>query len=59
MTHVAFLLLNPTLWNLGLYALCYGPQVPRLLAEERLFSRDPQYRAYQAAVPYRLIPGVF
>jgi protein-S-isoprenylcysteine O-methyltransferase Ste14 len=59
LTHVGFLLLNPTFWNLGIYGLCYGLQVPRLLAEERLLSRDPQYRAYRAAVPYRLIPGVF
>jgi protein-S-isoprenylcysteine O-methyltransferase Ste14 len=57
--HLGFLLLNPSLWNLGLYALSYGLQVPRLLAEERLLSRDPRYRAYQAGVRYRLIPGLF
>jgi protein-S-isoprenylcysteine O-methyltransferase Ste14 len=54
-----FLLINPTLWNLGVYAIAYGLQVPRLLAEERLLSRDPEYREYQARVRHRLIPGVF
>ena len=59
LSHLAFLLMNPTLWNLGMYALCYALQVPRLLAEERLLAHDPRYRDYQAAVRYRLIPGVF
>jgi protein-S-isoprenylcysteine O-methyltransferase Ste14 len=58
-SHLAFLLMNPTLWNLGVYALCYSLQIPRLLAEERLLGRDPRYQAYRAAVCYRLIPGVF
>jgi protein-S-isoprenylcysteine O-methyltransferase Ste14 len=58
-SHLAFLLMNPTWWNLGVYAFCYALQTPRLLAEERLLARDPQYRDYQAAVRYRLIPGVF
>lgn len=56
--HVAFLLMNPTLWNVAVYAGCYALQVPRLLMEERFLANDPQYRAYQAVVRYRLIPGV-
>jgi protein-S-isoprenylcysteine O-methyltransferase Ste14 len=59
LTHVAFFLMNPTVWNLGIYCLCYGLQVPRLLAEERLLSRESCYVSYMAAVRYRLIPGVF
>ena len=59
MGHVAFLLMNPTLWNIGAYLVCYALQVPRLLAEERLLSKDEQYRAYQATVKYRMIPGIF
>jgi protein-S-isoprenylcysteine O-methyltransferase Ste14 len=51
--------MNPTLWNAGCYALAYCLQVPRLLAEERLLSQDPHYRAYQQAVRYRLLPGLF
>jgi len=59
LSHVAFLLMNPTGWNLGVYVLCYALQVPRLLAEERLLREDAEYRDYMAAVRYRLIPGVF
>ncbi len=59
LSHLAFLAMNPTLWNLAVYALAYGLQVPRLFAEERLLARDPEYREYQARVPYRLIPGLF
>ena len=57
--HVAFLLLNPSPWNLVVYALCDGLQVPRILAEERLLCRDGTYAAYRARVRWRLIPGVF
>jgi protein-S-isoprenylcysteine O-methyltransferase Ste14 len=59
LSHLAFLAMNPTAWNLAVYALCYGVQVPRLMAEERLLGGDPRYREYQAAVRYRLIPGLF
>jgi protein-S-isoprenylcysteine O-methyltransferase Ste14 len=59
LTHVAFFLMNPTGWNLAVYGICYGLQVPRLLAEERLLRRDTCYASYMAAVRYRLIPGVF
>ena len=57
--HIAFLLMNPSLWNFMVYAACYTLQVPRLFNEENLLQHDPQYRVYQAAVKYRLIPGVF
>jgi protein-S-isoprenylcysteine O-methyltransferase Ste14 len=59
LSHMAYLLVNPTWWNLAVYGLCYGLQVPRLLAEERLLRRDPSYRAFESAVRSRLIPGVF
>ena len=59
LSHMAYLLVNPTWWNLAVYGLCYGLQVPRLLAEERLLRRDPSYRAYANVVRSRLIPAVF
>ena len=59
LTHIGFLVLNPTLWNLAVYSLCYTLQIPRLLAEERLLSRDPRYAEHIASVRYRLLPGVF
>ena len=58
-THFAFLLMNPNLWNVALYIVCGATQVARILAEERLLARDPLYAKYLAAVRYRLIPGVF
>lgn len=58
-THCGFLILNPSVWNMGVYVLCYTLQVPRLLAEERLLRKDHRYAEYMAAVHYRLIPGVF
>jgi protein-S-isoprenylcysteine O-methyltransferase Ste14 len=59
LSHVAFLLLNPSWRNLGLYVGCTLLQIPRLLAEERLLSRDEGYRRYRSIVRHRLIPGLF
>jgi protein-S-isoprenylcysteine O-methyltransferase Ste14 len=59
LTHLAFFLLNPTIWNLTMYVLCDSLQIPRLLAEERLLRQDPKYQDYMATVRYRLMPGVF
>jgi protein-S-isoprenylcysteine O-methyltransferase Ste14 len=59
LSDVGFLLMNPSLRNFALYGGCLALQVPRLLAEERLLSRDEAYRRYQSVVRYRLVPGVF
>jgi protein-S-isoprenylcysteine O-methyltransferase Ste14 len=59
LSHLAFLLVNPTLWNFAVYGLCYSLQIPRLLAEERLLRQDSSYGAYESVVRSRLIPGVF
>jgi protein-S-isoprenylcysteine O-methyltransferase Ste14 len=59
LTHIAFISMNPTLWNLGVYVVCYGAQISRVLAEERLLRKDPRYVEYMARVRYRLLPGVF
>ena len=59
LTQVGFLLANPTARNAAIYAACLGLQVARLLAEERLLSRDPEYRALMKAVRWRLAPGLF
>ena len=50
LTHVGFLLANPTVWNGILYAACYGLQIPRLVVEERLLRQDPQYEGYMGRV---------
>jgi protein-S-isoprenylcysteine O-methyltransferase Ste14 len=57
--HVSFWLLNPSLGNLALFAVCDMLQIPRLLAEERLLGRDPEYQRYRGEVRFRLVPGLF
>lgn len=60
LSHMGFLVMNPTFWNLSCYLLSDGVlQIPRILAEERLLSRDPRYRDYRDLVRYRLFPGLF
>jgi protein-S-isoprenylcysteine O-methyltransferase Ste14 len=59
LSHLAFFAVNPTLWNVAIYSLAYLLQIPRLLAEERLLSRDPGYSEYKSVVRYRLIPLLF
>ncbi len=57
--HTGFFLLNPTLWNLCVFAILYTIKIPRILAEERLLGQDPEYRQYMQKVRSRLIPGLF
>lgn len=57
--HVGFCLLNPTAWNLLLFAAVYTLKIPRILAEERLLKESPEYQQYTQLVRYRLLPGVF
>ncbi len=59
LTHVGFLLSGPNLWNILVYALVLGLNVARIMAEERVLTADPEYRALSAKVRYRLIPFVF
>lgn len=58
MTQIGFLLLNPSLWNMAVYAAGFACQIGRILAEERVLGHDPKYREFAAVVRYRLIPGV-
>jgi protein-S-isoprenylcysteine O-methyltransferase Ste14 len=59
MTHIAFLLYNPSLWNLSVYAIGLGCQIARILAEERVLLQDAAYRDFAAQTRYRLLVGVF
>jgi protein-S-isoprenylcysteine O-methyltransferase Ste14 len=59
LSELAFLAVNPSLWNAGVYALAWGLQLYRVRAEERLLSCDPRYEHYCSLVRYRLIPGLF
>lgn len=57
--HVGIFLLMWSPLNLVLYVIAWWAQVLRLLAEERLLSEDPAYRAFMQKVRWRMIPGVF
>ena len=59
LTHIGFLLGFPSLPNALLYGALLAVEVARLLREEAILKRDPDYRAYAARVRYRLLPGVF
>jgi protein-S-isoprenylcysteine O-methyltransferase Ste14 len=59
LTQLTFLLLNPCIWNLAIYALSWSVQVLRIRAEERVLLQDPEYQAYAGEVRFRLLPGVY
>lgn len=58
-THVAFLVAHPTPWNALVIAVADGALIVRALIEERVLSRDEQYRSYCQRVGWHLVPGVF
>jgi protein-S-isoprenylcysteine O-methyltransferase Ste14 len=59
LTHIGFLLAGPTLWNIAVYSATIVFQVRRILAEERVLSQDPAYRALMDKTRHRLVPFVF
>ncbi len=59
LSHLAFVLVNPTAWNVGAYVVAYAFQLPRLVSEERFLARDPEYAAYLSRVRWRLVPGIY
>jgi protein-S-isoprenylcysteine O-methyltransferase Ste14 len=58
-THIGFLLLMPSGLNAVLYGLAFVLQIVRLMREENVLFRDPEYQAFMNRVRYRLVPGVF
>lgn len=59
LVHIGSLLLFYSPINLLIYTIGWWAQIRRLLAEEALLSQDADYRAYQAVVRWRLLPGLF
>ena len=59
LSHIAFLLMNPSLGNLAIYVLCDAVQLPRILREEQLLGKDPDYQTYREQVRWRVVPGLF
>jgi protein-S-isoprenylcysteine O-methyltransferase Ste14 len=59
LSHLGYLLLAPSAWNLVIYLAVWSLLVARVFAEERYLLEDPDYRLYANRVAYRLLPGVF
>ena len=58
-THVGFLMANPSPWNASVFLLADTALVLRALMEERVLSADQEYQQYCRRVEWHLVPGVF
>ena len=58
-THIAFLIAQPTRWNACVFLLADTALVLRALMEERVLSGDLEYQQYCRRVGWHLVPGVF
>lgn len=58
-THVAFVIANPSAWNIVLLIAADTALMARAVCEEATLAQDPAYRSYQTKVRWRVCPGVF
>ena len=58
-THVAFLVANPTLWNVAALLIADAALLARAVCEEKTLALDAAYREYQTRVRWRVAPGLF
>lgn len=58
-THVGFLIGHLSPFNVALYCVTWTAFMIRIGYEERALAQDPDYQEFVAAVPYRLIYGVY
>lgn len=56
--HVGFLLIHFSVANIAIYIIAWTACALRIQAEERFLKQDGAYRDYEAAVRYRIIPGI-
>ena len=59
LNHLGFFLALASWGNLLVYTALYLLQTLRVLAEERILTKDAAYCEYTRRVPYRVIPGLF
>ncbi|UDL89536.1 isoprenylcysteine carboxylmethyltransferase family protein [Mesorhizobium sp. PAMC28654] len=57
--HCLFLLSSFSLFNLTVYSLVTCMQLHRILREEAILARTPEYQDYMSRVRYRLFYGIF
>jgi protein-S-isoprenylcysteine O-methyltransferase Ste14 len=58
-THVAFVIAQPTPLNIAIVAVADTALILRALIEERVLSNDAAYQTYCQRVAWHLVPGVF
>jgi protein-S-isoprenylcysteine O-methyltransferase Ste14 len=58
-THTAFLLAHPQLWNFVVILFSDAALIIRALAEERVLDHDDRYRAYCQRVGWHFVPGLY
>ena len=58
-THGAFLVANPSWWNLAALATADVALLVRSAYEEETLRQDPVYARYATRVRWRVVPGVF
>jgi protein-S-isoprenylcysteine O-methyltransferase Ste14 len=58
-THAAFLVAHPTVWNLVLFLVSDTALLVRSMYEERTLAKDPEYAEYMTRVRWRVAPGIF
>ena len=58
-THVAFLLASPSLWNVVALLAADTALLARAVCEEQTLQKDAAYREYQTRVRWRVAPGLF
>jgi protein-S-isoprenylcysteine O-methyltransferase Ste14 len=58
-THIGFLLANPTPANIAVILVADAALVVRALMEERVLKADVEYQGYCERVGWHLVPGLF
>ena len=58
-THVAFLIAHPSLWNLAVLLVSDTALMVRSIYEERTLAKDVEYAEYMTRVRWRVAPGLF
>jgi protein-S-isoprenylcysteine O-methyltransferase Ste14 len=58
-SHVAYLLANPSMWNIAALVVADAALLARAVREELTLAQDPAYRDYQTRVRWRVAPGLF
>ena len=58
-THVGFVIANPSEWNLVLLGIADTALLLRARREEQTLAADPAYREYMQRVRWRVLPRVF